>query len=69
MGSVEILVLAIRIAQYFCIDMDLMFHHSIAYWYQLTMFLCIADTSILVLFLSTLRAIVPSVDCVFIDSF
>ena len=52
MGSIEILVSAIG---YFCIGIDLVFtfYHSIAYWYRLSVFTCIADTSIWILFLST----------------
>ena len=46
-------VSAISIAQYFCIDIELVFHHSITYRYQLSVFLCITDTSISILFLST----------------
>ena len=54
MGSIEILASAIRIARYFCINIgtDLVFHHSIAYRYRFSVFLCIADTSISILFLS-----------------
>ena len=53
MGSIEIGLPMIRIVQYFCIGFDLVFHHSIAYRYQLSVFMCIADTSILILFVST----------------
>ena len=57
MGSIEILASAIRIARYFCIDIgiDEVFHYSIAYRYRLSMFLCIADTSISILFLSMIN--------------
>ena len=42
---------------FLCIDIgiDLVFHYSIAYRYRLSMFLCIADTSISILFLSKIN--------------
>ena len=41
----EILVSAIQIVRYFCIDsgINVVFHHSIAYRFRLTVFLCIAE--------------------------